>query len=113
MLDGAWVLESGRYLVEVGASSRDLRGAASVEIAGNEPTRPLTLESTLAEVMAVPAAAAVAGQALGSVLGDGEVDPDMARMFAEIPAFALAGFTGIGTAKIQALLDEANRAAGL
>ena len=113
VLDGAWVLESGTYRVQVGASSRDLRGEASVEVAGDEPVRRLTLESTMTELLAVPAAAAVAQQALGHVFGGGEPDPDLERMFAEIPAYALAGFTGLGTAKVQALLDEANRAAGL
>ena len=115
VLDRAWILEGGEYRIHVGSSSRDLRSEASLEVAGDEPPRPLTLESTVAEMMANPAAAAVAQQALGGVFGGHghDPDPDLERMFAEIPAYALAGFTGLGTATFQAVLDEANRAAGL
>jgi beta-glucosidase len=117
VLDRAWILEGGEYRIHVGSSSRDLRSEASLEVAGDEPPRPLTLESTVAEMMANPAAAAVAQQALGGVFGGHghghDPDPDLERMFAEIPAYALAGFTGLGTATFQAVLDEANRAAEL
>lgn len=52
-VDG-WVVEGGEYTVEVGASSRDIRGSVTVEVAGDLATVPLTRESSLGEVMAHP-----------------------------------------------------------
>lgn len=43
---------------------------------------------------------------------EGRVDPDMARMMLDIPLAAVAGFSGIGTAGMQAIIDEANAAGG-
>ena len=34
-----WVVEGGPYLVEVGASSRDLRGGTTIEVAGDRVVR--------------------------------------------------------------------------
>ena len=36
---GGWVVESGEYVVEVGASSRDLRGRATVTVEGDDVVR--------------------------------------------------------------------------
>jgi len=52
-VDG-WVVEGGGYTVEIGASSRDIRGSATVEVAGDPVKIPLTRESSLAEVIAHP-----------------------------------------------------------
>ncbi|HPZ51099.1 MAG TPA: glycoside hydrolase family 3 C-terminal domain-containing protein, partial [Propionibacteriaceae bacterium] len=98
-IDQAWVVEGGSYLVEVGASSRDLRLSGSVDLAGNEPVRKLTLASTVGEVMSNPAAAATIGRAMSGLFGgENASDPDMARMMLDIPLAAVAGFSGIGTA---------------
>src|SRR5699024_1286433 len=51
---GAWVVEAGTYRVEVGASSRDLRGSAEVELAGDEPVLEATLSSTPLEIAEIP-----------------------------------------------------------
>jgi beta-glucosidase len=63
-----WVVEGGDYIVEVAASSRDIRSSASVTIEGDEVRLPLTRESSLGEVFAHPIAgpmvqAAMAGMA--------------------------------------------------
>ena len=50
----AWVVEGGDYLVEVAASSRDIRGAMSVTVQGDPVRVPLSLESSLADVLANP-----------------------------------------------------------
>ena len=48
------VVEGGEYLVEVAASSRDIRGALTVEIEGDSLRLPLSLDSSLADVLANP-----------------------------------------------------------
>jgi len=52
-VDG-WVVEGGRYAVDVGASSRDIRASVSVAVDGDSLRLPLSRESSLAEVLAHP-----------------------------------------------------------
>ncbi|MGH3706090.1 MAG: glycoside hydrolase family 3 C-terminal domain-containing protein, partial [Agromyces sp.] len=68
-----WVVEGGDYAVEVGASSRDIRATATVEVAGDAVAQPLSMESSIADVMANPVAGPIVMQAMGSFtegLGD-------------------------------------------
>jgi beta-glucosidase len=51
---GRFVVEGGSYQVSAGASSRDLRATGRVDVAGDALRIPLTLNSTLAEVLADP-----------------------------------------------------------
>ncbi len=104
--DHSWVVESGSYTVEVGASSRDLRIADSVEVAGNEPARPLTMESTVAEAMAVPGFE----EALAPMMTVFGQDPDMLRMMESMPLAALVGFSGQSEDTFQPVLDGVNAA---
>jgi len=103
--DSAWLVEGGTYLVEVGRSSRDLRVAGSAEVAGNEPRRPLTMSSTVAEAMEVPAFAPVADSMLQGMFAG---DPDLLRMLADMPLAALVSFSGQSTPQFQAVLDSVN-----
>ena len=113
VIDGTWVVEGGEYAVEVGASSRDLRGAASVEVAGDQPKRPLTLSSTLGEALANPVFAGhVAGMmqdAFGGLAADDDsLGTDMTKMMADFPLAGLLGFSGASPEQFQQLLDAAN-----
>ena len=111
-----FVLEPGRYEVVVGASSRDLRGRASIELPGDRVTIPLTLESSLGEIMANPAAAQVLAQAMGSFPlpagGSDALGVDLQRMMASVPVERVVGFSGgaVTRAQLQQLLDVANGA---
>jgi len=106
VIDHSWVVESGSYTVEVGSSSRDLRTSASVEVAGNEPVRPLSLESTVAEAMTVPGFEAVLAPMM-TIFGE---DPDLLRMMESMPLAALIGFSGQSEDTFQPVLDGLNAA---
>ncbi|GAA1391714.1 glycoside hydrolase family 3 C-terminal domain-containing protein [Luteococcus peritonei] len=114
VLDQVWAVEPGEYRFEVGASSRDLRGNATVELAGTMPRRELTLMSTLNQAMAVPAFAEEGGplvkQAFGGEEDGGPLGTDTLRMLGDIPLMALAGLAGRSAADFQQLLDRANQA---
>jgi beta-glucosidase len=108
VIDGQWVVEGGTYTVAVGSSSRDLRLSADVEVAGDEPVRPLTLSSTMGEALAVPAFAGIMGQLAESFGGMPMDDPDMVRMMMDVPLSTVAGFAGQPEAQFQLLLDQVN-----
>lgn len=104
--DQTWVVEGGEYLVAVGASSRDLRLTGSVSVVGDEPRRPLTVNSTLAEAMARPGMEEQLRPWLSAFVG--EDDPDMLRAVEAMPIASLLGFSGQSLAEGQAFLDAAN-----
>ncbi|MDN5571684.1 MAG: glycoside hydrolase family 3 C-terminal domain-containing protein [Propionibacteriaceae bacterium] len=112
--DQAYVVEGGEYVVEVGSSSRDLRGSATVSIDGNVGFRPLTMHSTMGEALAVPEFADKMESLMGAFGGgdDDELGADMMKMMADFPIRGLVGFTGQDGSAIQAMLDEVNAVRG-
>ncbi|MBC9822819.1 fibronectin type III-like domain-contianing protein [Terrabacter sp. MAHUQ-38] len=56
---GTWTVEGGTYAVSVAASSRDVRLVAETEVVGDAVSVPLSLGSSVQEVLADPEAAAV------------------------------------------------------
>lgn len=54
---GRWAIDAGRYRVEVGASSRDIRLVAEIESSGDAVVDPLHADSTVAEWAANPVGA--------------------------------------------------------
>ncbi|MFB8146587.1 glycoside hydrolase family 3 C-terminal domain-containing protein [Microbacterium sp. NPDC056003] len=50
----AWVVEGGDYVLDVAASSRDIRSTAEVTVEGDPIVLPLTRNSSIGEVMAHP-----------------------------------------------------------
>lgn len=119
-----WVVEGGELTVEVGASSRDVRLTGSVSVAGDDMRMPLTLDSSIGEVLADPVAAALVTEALGQADGgrpDGKraasegagamfSDPALLKMMASAPIGRMVSFPGAGVTveQVQSLLDEAN-----
>lgn len=104
-----WVVEGGTFVVEVGASSRDVRGSAAVEVVGEPLWGELTAWSTLAEWTAHP----VGGPLIGAVLASGDappIDETMAAMLAQTPArvFADFGLSPLTPEQLDVLVEKAN-----
>ncbi|GLU87831.1 glycoside hydrolase family 3 C-terminal domain-containing protein [Agromyces sp. NBRC 114283] len=111
-----WVVEGGEYLVAVGASSRDLRAEAGVAVEGDAVRLPLTMESSIGDLMGDPVAGPIVAQALGGLFGGDPAmaamadDEGMAKMMASFPIGRLVGFPGIPVTReqIEQLLQAAN-----
>ncbi|HET9128790.1 MAG TPA: glycoside hydrolase family 3 C-terminal domain-containing protein, partial [Propionibacteriaceae bacterium] len=112
--DHRWVVEAGSYTVAVGASSRDLRLSAAVELAGDEPVRPISLDTTIGEAMAVPGFGEQLMARFAETMGGlGEPDEDMARMLADIPLAAAIGFSGMDPEQFDEVIARANAVRGV
>ncbi|KMO81135.1 glycoside hydrolase family 3 C-terminal domain-containing protein [Mycolicibacterium chlorophenolicum] len=121
-VDG-WVVEEGTYIVDVAASSRDVRASLRVDVAGDDVSLPLTRMSSIGEVMAHPVAGPALAEAMASAMPDGGgsagIMPegvDIARMLEGIPigragVFAAAAGAEVDPAMIDALLGTAERPA--
>jgi beta-glucosidase len=107
----SWVVEGGSYAVEVGASSRDLRLATTATFAGDEVRAPLTLDSSVGEVLADEEAAELVRSGLSAVLAD----PDMVKLLQSAPIGRILGFPGTGVvpAEIGVLFDRLNAERGV
>ncbi|WP_370012024.1 glycoside hydrolase family 3 C-terminal domain-containing protein [Nocardiopsis sp. LDBS0036] len=106
-----WVVEGGEYVVSAGASSRDLRVTAAIAVEGDALRLPVTLDSTLGEVMADPGAAALLARAFTPPAAEGSdnaMGMDMARMMASIPIRRLASFGPTGLDELEALVARIN-----
>lgn len=110
-----WVVEGGTYEVRAAASSRDIRATAEVEVEGDPFVLPLTLDSTLGEVMAAPGAAEVLGALMPVPQAAADKDAlgvDLARMMASIPVRRLLSFAAgtVTLADLEKLLTGLNAA---
>ncbi|MFM2077075.1 MAG: hypothetical protein RJA49_965 [Actinomycetota bacterium] len=81
-----WIVEGGEFEIRVGASSRDIRVATTIDLAGEPITLPLDVECTVDEWLAHPKASAW----LLESLGDGQFskmmfNPTHGQMFRAIP----------------------------
>ena len=115
---GSWAIEGGSYRVEVGASSRDIRLSAEVELAGTVQLPTLSFDSTVGELMSNPIGMQLIMQAITQLLGEEAMaglagDPTMFRLMEGMPLGRLAGFPGLGIDREQvALLLAAANAPG-
>lgn len=94
-----WVVEGATYLLDVGSSSRDIRLSASIIVQGDPCHVPVNLESSIAEVLASPAARKRV-LALFARNGDEEalrVLDEPHPMMASFPVGRIAAFQGVVT----------------
>ncbi|WP_102143497.1 glycoside hydrolase family 3 C-terminal domain-containing protein [Mycobacterium hubeiense] len=112
-----WVVEGGDYVISVGASSRDVRLTGTLAVDGDDVRVPLTLESTLGEILADPVAgprvvAALSSAAPSGLPDSGGLGTDIMRMVADIPLGRVVAFSGgrIDRAHLEQVLAEANAA---
>lgn len=119
-----WIVEPGEYHIDVAASSRDIRSTATVEVAGDVVSLPLTMNSSIGDVMAHPVAGPIMMGALGGFLGelsgaDSSAasmmpnDEAMEKMMASFPIGRLIGFPGVDVTheQVEELLAGANAGA--
>ncbi|WP_129789818.1 glycoside hydrolase family 3 C-terminal domain-containing protein [Promicromonospora panici] len=101
-----WVVEGGEFVVSVGASSRDLRGSATVVVDGDDLRLPLAELSTVAEALDHP----VVGPRVHAMVHGGAVADDMLGMIGDMPLAVVAdfGLAGLTRAALTTLLSEAN-----
>ena len=115
---GRFVVEGGRYEVSVGASSRDLRATGWVDVAGDVLRIPLTLNSTLAEVLADPVAGPKLAGGLAAMMPVGDntaevLGADLLSLIGSAPIGRMVSLSA-GTVtrdQLEQLLGEANAAA--
>ncbi|HEY0186634.1 MAG TPA: glycoside hydrolase family 3 C-terminal domain-containing protein [Cellulomonas sp.] len=83
-----WVVGGGRTVVEVGASSRDLRGTVEVAVVGEPLWGTLSGDDTLSDWLAHPAGGPLVRTRMDGVA----VDPGLVPMMGDMPMRVLAGF---------------------
>ena len=112
-----FIVEPGSYQVSVGASSRDLRLAGAVEVAGDALRIPLTLESTIAEVVTDPVAGPIVAEAFATHMPGGAADTqealgvDILSLIGSAPVGRVVSLSGgaVTREQLEQLLAAANK----
>lgn len=98
----AWLVEGGEYVVDVAASSRDIRSSTSVHVDGDPVVLPLSRTSSIGEVMAHPVVGqmvqAAIAQMMGGMEGVADIMPegvDATKMMESFP-IGRAGMFAMG-----------------
>ncbi|WP_225755525.1 glycoside hydrolase family 3 C-terminal domain-containing protein [Actinotalea sp. Marseille-Q4924] len=100
-----WVVEAGAFEVRLGASSRDLRGRAVVQLAGDGVTEPLSPEQPTSAWLEHPVAGPVLRERLaGSTMLRMFEDPQHGPMLRAIPLRRLTRFPDVPVREEQ--LDD-------
>lgn len=101
-----WIVEPSDYCVEVGASSRDLRGSAVVSLAGDDLVIPVSSDASVGDAFAHPVVGPVARRSLESspfgafMMHEGELTP----MGRDMPLSRLVSF-GVSPDLLSRILD--------
>ncbi len=95
-----WVVGGGRTVVEVGASSRDVRGTVELDVTGEALWGTLTADDTVGEWLAHPVGAEVLGESFATATG--QLDATMLAMIGDMPMRVIASF-GMGGFDVDGL----------
>lgn len=98
-VDG-WVVEAGRYRIDAAASSRDVRLSTEIDVVGDPDRQPLTMDSSVVDLLGHPATASLVRRVLGQLrynLTDQPgaaaiADPHHREMLASYPVGRVFGF---------------------
>ncbi|MCI1675603.1 MAG: glycoside hydrolase family 3 C-terminal domain-containing protein [Ancrocorticia sp.] len=77
-----WVVEGGAYRIDVGASSRDIRGGAWVDVKGDAVVLPLNHNSSVGDVLDHPIAGPLVREQVSQFLAGSHMDSAGASMMA-------------------------------
>ncbi|MEE3852803.1 glycoside hydrolase family 3 C-terminal domain-containing protein [Gordonia sp. LSe1-13] len=102
-----WVVEAGRYRVEVGASSRDIRVRTTVDVDGDGAGRAIRLgrSATVGEVLEHPTAGPVVRSAVAATMGVEDLDPTMLMLVSSFPIRRVAPMLGLDDERLRDLLN--------
>ncbi|MEE4021892.1 glycoside hydrolase family 3 C-terminal domain-containing protein [Gordonia sp. PKS22-38] len=100
-----WVVESGRYRIEVGASSRDIRARTAVDVEGDGRAMRLGRSATVGEVLEHPTAGPVVRSAVATTMGVEDLDPTMLMLVSSFPIRRVAPMLGLDGERLRDLLD--------
>ncbi|RLP82286.1 beta-glucosidase [Mycetocola lacteus] len=111
-----WSVEGGTYVIEIAASSRDIRARLDIQIEGDPSPIPLSVNSTLGEWFAHPVGAPILNAAFAQVLaatpavGGMLNDPHLRKMAEQMPMSQMVAFGAITPEQAQGLVDAVEQA---
>ncbi|GAT74595.1 beta-glucosidase [Microbacterium sp. HM58-2] len=100
-----WIVEGGDYVIEVGASSRDIRTTTSVHLEGEKVTLPATLNSSIEEMLDDPVVGAELRASIEEKFG---ADSQLLKLLGNFPVGRLDGFP-LPRHEMVALVERAQR----
>lgn len=113
-----WAVEDKVYGIEIGASSRDIRLTGEIRVSPAVPVyKPVTFNTTVRDIMRIPAGAAVLTDLLNAIAPpgpeggeDSAMGVSMMDLLGDSPIRAMCGFSGgrFTEEQAQQLLDTIN-----
>ncbi|MGN8026240.1 glycoside hydrolase family 3 C-terminal domain-containing protein [Microbacterium sp. 22242] len=101
-----WIVEGGEYIVDVGASSRDLRISTTIGVEGDEVALPVSLDSSFDELLQDPVVGGELRAMIEERFGSGE--NQMLKMLGNFPVGRLDGFP-LPREEMVALVERAQQ----
>ncbi|TRW89094.1 beta-glucosidase [Mycolicibacterium sp. 018/SC-01/001] len=102
-----WVVEGGRCSVRVGRSSRNILCTSDIDVAGDSIDIPLTMDSTLGELLADPVMGPQLVDRFQAMAPADGLGTDMLTMISSIPVNRLKAFgAGEAVAALEQMLSD-------